>query len=312
MALDRLLPVSTTPGAITGDSYMDAVQEEVTGLWDRSVITLTAVAGTNTITATVTPALTAGLVNGMLFVLVPANTTTGAVTLNGNPVVDGEGGALTAANPLRISGNYLLRWDSGLTKYVVIGFFPAAVVQYGSKLLKTQAASASSSIDFVNGVSGVVFDDTYDAYRVVISNAKPATDDVELWMRIGTGGGPTYQVVNYQYASSQLTANAVANTVTSTSATRIIIAGTTTATRAVGNAAGENVSGTVEMHNPETTDFFQVYFQMAYNEAAGGDTTNVTGSGRYTSGTAITAIRFMFESGNIASGRFSLYGITKA
>src|SRR5262245_25289286 len=118
MALDRLLPVSTTPGAITGNSYVDAVQEEVTGLWDRSTITLTAVSGTNTITATATPALTGALGGSMNFILKPAATNTGAVTLNINAsgavdVVDAEGTAL-AAGALRINANYFLHYDSGI------------------------------------------------------------------------------------------------------------------------------------------------------------------------------------------------------
>src|SRR5262245_57435 len=125
MALDRLVPVSTTPGAVDGDAYMDAVQEEFTGLWDRSRIKLSAVSGTNTITATVTPALTAGLVDGMSFVLVPAATNTGAVTLNGTAVKDAEGTALVAG-ALRSGATYDLIYRSALTSYVIVGYTPAA------------------------------------------------------------------------------------------------------------------------------------------------------------------------------------------
>src|SRR5262249_57901698 len=38
MALDRLLPVSTTPGAITGNFYMDPLKEQGTGVVDRARI----------------------------------------------------------------------------------------------------------------------------------------------------------------------------------------------------------------------------------------------------------------------------------
>lgn len=99
MALDRLVPISTTPGAVDGDAYMDLVQEEITGLWDRVAILLTSIAGTgNAITAVATPALTGGtLVNGMRFFWVAANlNVTGAVTLaigGGTPtsVLDHQG-----------------------------------------------------------------------------------------------------------------------------------------------------------------------------------------------------------------------------
>lgn len=82
MALDRQVPTSATPGAVDGDSYMDAVSEEITGLWDRSCILLENVAGTaDVITADVTPDLVGSLVDGMGFILPVAATNTTAATL---------------------------------------------------------------------------------------------------------------------------------------------------------------------------------------------------------------------------------------
>ena len=83
MALDRLVPTSATIGAVNGDDFMDAVQEELTGLWDRSTIQLTSIGGTaNAITATATPALTSGLQGGMRFGFVAASTNiAGGVTI---------------------------------------------------------------------------------------------------------------------------------------------------------------------------------------------------------------------------------------
>jgi hypothetical protein len=316
MAVDRLLPVSTTPGAVTGDSYMDAVQEEVTALWNTgTVITLSGVAGTaNAIVRTATPAMTAGLANGMNFILRATATNTSTVTLNINlggavAVVDGEGTALTAG-AIRSGGHYLLTYNSTSAHFRIVGYTPAAAVVVGSKLIKTQTASASASLDFVNGVSSVVFDDTYDAYEIVLSNLKPATDDVELWMRIGTGGGPIYQTANYRYVLIQADTGANINR-SSASDAKILLAGGSAATASIGNATGENVSATVTILNPETTDFNIVYW-IGGGIIATGNLLQFNGSGNYAVGTAITAIRFMFESGNITSGRASLYGITKA
>jgi hypothetical protein len=283
-------------------------------LWDRSVITLTAVAGTNTITATATPALTAGLLNGMLFVLKPAATNTSTVTLNINgggavAVVDAEGTALVSG-ALRINANYLLKYDSTFAKHAIVGYIPATVTTPMAKLIQTQSASSNSSIDFVNGVSSVVFDDTYDSYMVDYSNVKPATDDVELWLRFGTGGGPTYQTTSYRYGVATTGDGGTGGNFGSTSASRIIISGSTAATDAIGNATGENASGRVFIPNPEQTDFHNVTFASTFMRAAGTLMT-MSGGGCWTQGTAITAIRFMMESGNITSGRFSLYGLTK-
>lgn len=83
MALDRLIPTSATVGAVTGDDFMDAVQEEIGGLWDRSTILLTGIGGTaNAITATATPAVTSGLQGGMRFAFVATGTNAaGGVTI---------------------------------------------------------------------------------------------------------------------------------------------------------------------------------------------------------------------------------------
>src|SRR5580765_5152991 len=91
MAADRLLPVSTTPGAITGDDYMDAVQEEVTGLWNTARVQATNVAGTNAITFDYNPPLTAGILDGMSVLVRPIDDNTGAVTFNGDPCYAADG-----------------------------------------------------------------------------------------------------------------------------------------------------------------------------------------------------------------------------
>lgn len=130
MALDRQLPISTTPGAITGNSYMDAVQEEVTGLWDRSTCQLTSVAGTNTITANCDVPLTGTYVDGMNFILVPAVTNTSTtVTLNiqslgAKTIVDNLGNAPRVGG-LVAGAKYLLEYDSAAGgKFYLLSFIP--------------------------------------------------------------------------------------------------------------------------------------------------------------------------------------------
>lgn len=125
MALDRLIPVSTTPGAVTGDSFMDAVSEELTGLWDRSCILLTGVGGTaDVITATATPALTGSLLGGMRFILPIASNNTTAATLNingGGPVdIVRNDGSATQAGDLSAGEKVPLLYDSVSTKFVML------------------------------------------------------------------------------------------------------------------------------------------------------------------------------------------------
>lgn len=125
MSLDRLIPGSATVGAVTGDDLMDAVQEELTGLWDRSHLKLTSVGGTaDAVTATATPALTGALADGMKFTIVPTADNTGAVTLaigelSAVSVVDRDGNALSSG--LWKSGRAMvLEYDSTLGKFRIL------------------------------------------------------------------------------------------------------------------------------------------------------------------------------------------------
>lgn len=101
MTADRLVPTSAAPSPVPGGVFMDAVQEELTRLYNASALRLSSVAGTaNAITATVAPALTAGLADGMAFHLTPLVDNTGAATvaigaLAPVDVVDSAGAALS-------------------------------------------------------------------------------------------------------------------------------------------------------------------------------------------------------------------------
>lgn len=173
-------------------------------------------------------------------------------------------------------------------------------------LLAHEPASASSVINFVTADG---LGDAYDAYMVVFTKVKPATDDVYLGLRIGTGIGPTYQTANYSYAGRFSGTGAGAD-IGSTSDDRIVLS-RTGAGQGVGSALGEHIDGVVYFANPEdATDYFLVRSESAYMRSDG-LICECRGSGTYGSGATITGIRFLFSSGNIASGDFRLYGLRK-
>lgn len=168
-------------------------------------------------------------------------------------------------------------------------------------VVDTQAASNSATINLTTGLG----DTLYDAFCIVLSNVKPASDDVELWMRVGTGAGPTYQagVADYSWAVT----GAAASADVSDAAMGLSIAG---AGNSNGNASGESASATIFFDNPEATNFPIFRGTVSYIDA-GGALRGGAFNGAYLTAAAVTGIRFLFESGNIASGRFTLYGLTK-
>ncbi len=180
-------------------------------------------------------------------------------------------------------------------------------------LIATKVASSSATIDFVHGVSGVVLDDTYDSYELVISSLKAATDDVEVRLRVGTGAGPTWQTSGYRYAFNGLSDGGTAVGSSSTSAAQINLGVSTTSTSGLGNAAGKHYSARIEFDNPDASDYPMFRFSGAYIfSAAVGLIAFAGGGGMRGTAAAITGIRILLESGNIAAGRFSLYGLRKS
>jgi len=316
MAPNRLIPNSTTPGAILGDPFMDDVQDEITGLWDRSTITLTGISGTNTILATAAPALTGSLGGSMNFILKAAATNTTAVTLNINSsgavdVVDAEGNALTAG-ALRANANYFLHYDSGISKFVVVNYTPRAEVSVAAKLIAYQTIAAAGSCDFVHGATlgafTVVLDTTYDMYEIVLSKMLPATNDVEAWLRVGTGGGPTYQTAGYEYANrGGVTA---AGDIFSTSAASIIMTRSSATADVSNNATAGGFNANIKFGSPSLSSVFTCRGQADWvSNSVHLGISNF--AGMFNAG-PITAIRFQFESGNITSGSAALYGWTKS
>lgn len=124
-AANRQLPTSSSTGPISGPVYMNAVAEEVTALWNAAPLQLSSVGGTaDAITASVTPALTGSLVDGMAFFITPTSTNTGAVTLNVGgtgaiSVVSASGSALTAG-AMTSGTTYLLLYRGSANKFALM------------------------------------------------------------------------------------------------------------------------------------------------------------------------------------------------
>lgn len=171
---DWILPNSGTPGPVTGDAYMDAVQAKVARLSQGINIQLSGIGGTaNNITATLDPAPSTGLANGMLFVLPVSVANTGAVTLAIN------GGA--AANVVDLLG-------SALTS----GRFPA-----GSRQLLTYSDGAFIAIGDSRIVTNIL---DYQAFTTSGTWTKPVGTPGNAWVFVegwgGGGGGRTNSGTN--------------------------------------------------------------------------------------------------------------------
>ena len=184
------------------------------------------------------------------------------------------------------------------------GLPQTGVLNLGLVLIQSQTASASATIDFTTG-----FDDTYDTFLLDICSAKPATDDVVGWLRIQTGGS-TWQSSGYSF-SYQVGTNTWSGN-TGTAAAQIQMTNSSGSTVAVGNGSGKKMDALVQFRNPEVSDICNLAWHGTYTRSADTLPCAIVGTGSYTTAGAITGVRFLFSSGNIASGRFSLYGVRKS
>ena len=183
-------------------------------------------------------------------------------------------------------------------------------------LIGTTTASNSSTI----GVTGI--DATYDRYVIDFTDIRPSSNAVDFYMRFGTSGG-ILTAGGYGFRATWAsgasgtgvdTCEAGGNDGLTTSNWRGYIAITPSGTFGVGDTAPEGVSGTMNLYMPHTQNTVPNWNWTAQLR---NDTGNrhyyIRGHGtRADSSEDITQVQALFESGNIASGRMTVWGIAHA
>lgn len=225
----------------------------------------------------------------------------GALTTNADLYLSGStAGEITSTRPERgvnlgraLSATQL--WFNPQTPH------PGEVV-----LIEAQTASASASLDFIVG-----FDGAYDDFTVIFDGILPATDDSELWMQVSYDGA-AWQVAadSYRYLLTGSTSGGGVLSEISDSATEIVLTDRN-ATFAVSNVAARNgFCGKIEFSSPDSATEHLFRIQSTHANAAG-TLSHATESASDKAGTAILGLRFIMETGNIASGTIRLYGVAK-
>ena len=184
--------------------------------------------------------------------------------------------------------------------------YNASVATGGMKLISSQTASNSASISFTTGI-----DSTYKEYQFYFINVRPATDQVPFMFNLSTNGGSTYAVTKttsvfraYHQEDDSIAVLEYYGTydLAQSTADQAIL-------WSVGNASDESGVGTLQLFNPSSTTYVKHYI-FTGNEYEGTNFTingYVGGYGNTTS--AVNAVQFKFQSGNIADGTILMYGI---
>ena len=179
-------------------------------------------------------------------------------------------------------------------------------------LIKTLTASTSATLDFVDGTSDVVLDNTYPIYKFVYINIHPATDNAYLEMQanaVGESGfNETYTNTTVNaYHNEAGTDNAAVSYNASEDGAQV-----TTGINlmdSIGSDNDQGVSGYFYLFNPSSTTFVTHFLGRSSAVLAHDFLKDMLMAGYFNTTAAIDEIQFRFNSGNIDAGTIKLYGL---
>ena len=184
---------------------------------------------------------------------------------------------------------------------------PASVSGGALTLLETQTASSSSTISFTSNI-----DSTYDAYMFKFYNIHPATNNTEFQFNMSTDSGSNYNVTKTTttFNAHHNEADSQALLLYDTHADLAQGTGFQLLAGACGNDNDQSISGSLHLFNPSSTTFVKHFIARVggFHEADYAFDFYTAGYGNTTS--AIDAVQFKYDSGNIDSGVIKLYGIS--
>ena len=178
--------------------------------------------------------------------------------------------------------------------------------------IKKLTASSSATLSFVDGSDGVVLDDTYKEYVFTFKNIHPASNSAEFLFQTSTDGGSSYGVTltsthfrsvhreNDSY--TELGYNSTYDLAQSTSFQQLC--------RDISNDNDISLNGTLNLFNPSSTVFVKHFIATVLSVDTDPASENEYVAGYFNTTSAINAIQFKFDSGDIDSGVIKLYGIS--
>ena len=169
--------------------------------------------------------------------------------------------------------------------------------------LLTTTASDSANVTFDSSYITT----TYLDYMIVVSGFKPVTDSVKLYMHLSEDNGSNY-LSSYRRVAHGINSYGQDKNSHGNTSGQIVLGSSAN----VGGNTLEGVSGVIKIFDPlkqsGTTDIAtMVQGHMTFNQNDG-HLSNASISGATNVTTAINNIKIFFSSGNIESGKISLYG----
>jgi len=180
--------------------------------------------------------------------------------------------------------------------------------------IKTLTASSSATLSFVDGSSDVVLDSTYPIYLFKFINIHPATDGATFQFNLSADTGSNYNVTKTTSNFYARHNEGDSDTGLSYRTSGDLAQGTGAQVishddNGIGSDNDQSASGEFYLFNPSSTTFVKHFMirSQEYNLNNYSLDAYVAGYGNTTS--AVDAVQFSMDSGNIDAGTIKLYGL---
>ena len=167
-------------------------------------------------------------------------------------------------------------------------------------LIKIQEEIVTSAVASVT-LTGI--DSTYDVYMTKMNNVAPVTNLADLQFRVTESGTPN-TTSNYDQSAKLLRADTTFQNLADTNRGFWIFSGS------VDNGTGENLNNIMYIFNANnSSEYTFVTIESTYIDS--NNFKGIQGGGVFTSASTVDGVNIFFDTGNIASGTFTLYGLKK-
>ena len=177
--------------------------------------------------------------------------------------------------------------------------------------IKKLTASSSSTLSFVDGSSSVVLDNTYKEYVFTFKDIHPATNNADLMINFSIDSGSNYNVTktsthfralhNEGGTESSLDYDSSNDMAQGTGDLNILLN--------IGSGNDQCGAGYLHLFNPSSTTFVKHFIANMNRYDPANFTVNQFTSGYGNTTSAIDAVKFQMDTGNIDAGDICLYGI---
>jgi len=178
-------------------------------------------------------------------------------------------------------------------------------------LIKSQTASSSSTISFVDGTSDVDLDATYPIYLFQFINIHPSADSNQFRINFSVDGGSNYNVSKtssvfraYQNEAGNDTAFGYTTSNDLANGTGVQLLASS-----LGADADHTTQGSLWLFNPSSTTFVKHFICRITTNSSDDEIMDFFVAGYCNTTSAVNAAQFSMTSGNIDAGKIKLYGL---